>query len=103
MKLIPIAAGEQEYRPFLFKYAMRNKAVDFVQPDAGYSGGFSQMLDIARYAETSGTTVEPHSPSPGMNNIVTMHLLRSSSAGAHIMEFNCVDSGAPEVDLFKTY
>lgn len=104
MGIIPVAAGEQEYRPFLFKYAMRTKAVTFVQPDAGYSGGFSQMLDVARYAENvGGITVEPHSPQPGMNNIVTMHLLHSTTAAADVMEFNCVDNGAPSVDIFKNY
>ena len=47
---IPVAAGEQEYSDYRFRWAIGNRGVDIVQPDLFYYGGMVRSLRVARMA-----------------------------------------------------
>jgi len=57
---IPIAGGEQESSHRRFRWMIKNGAVQIVQPDLHYYGGFIRSSRVARMAAAAGLTVVPH-------------------------------------------
>jgi L-alanine-DL-glutamate epimerase-like enolase superfamily enzyme len=47
---IPVAAGEQEYSQWRFRWAIAKRGVDIVQPDLQYYGGMIRSIRVARMA-----------------------------------------------------
>lgn len=47
---IPVALGEQEYSEWRFRWIIRNRAADIVQPDLQYYGGMIRSIRVARMA-----------------------------------------------------
>lgn len=63
---IPIAGGEQEYSLHRWRYMIAHRAVDIVQPDLHYGGGFIRATKVARAAAAAGMTVVPHMSGGGL-------------------------------------
>lgn len=59
---IKIAGGEQDHSAAKWRWMIENRAVDIVQPDLFYAGGFLRSLRVARLAEQHGLEVVPHAP-----------------------------------------
>jgi L-alanine-DL-glutamate epimerase-like enolase superfamily enzyme len=47
---IPVAAGEQEFSDWRFRWTVANRGVDIVQPDLHYYGGMIRSVRVARMA-----------------------------------------------------
>jgi L-alanine-DL-glutamate epimerase-like enolase superfamily enzyme len=52
--------GEHEYTRWGFRDLIRNRAVDIVQPDLMWTGGFTEALRIASVASAFDVAVVPH-------------------------------------------
>jgi L-alanine-DL-glutamate epimerase-like enolase superfamily enzyme len=63
---IPIAAGEQEFSDYRFRWVIANRGVDIVQPDLHYYGGFIRSLRVARMAHEAGLLCTPHMSGSGL-------------------------------------
>jgi L-alanine-DL-glutamate epimerase-like enolase superfamily enzyme len=63
---IPIAAGEQEFSEAGFRWMIAHRAVDIVQPDLHYHGGFIRSMRIARMAHAAGMLCTPHMSGSGL-------------------------------------
>ncbi|HEV8482203.1 MAG TPA: mandelate racemase/muconate lactonizing enzyme family protein [Blastocatellia bacterium] len=50
---IPVAAGEQEYSDWRFRWMIANRGVDIVQPDLYYYGGMIRSIRVARMAQVA--------------------------------------------------
>jgi D-galactarolactone cycloisomerase len=59
---IPVAGGEQDHSPAKWRWMLRHRAVDIVQPDLFYAGGFLRSLRVARLAAAHGIDCVPHAP-----------------------------------------
>jgi L-alanine-DL-glutamate epimerase-like enolase superfamily enzyme len=57
---IPIAFGEQDSSFWKFQWLVDTKAIDIVQPDLNYAGGFTRTCRIARMARKAGLPITPH-------------------------------------------
>jgi L-alanine-DL-glutamate epimerase-like enolase superfamily enzyme len=57
---IPIAAGEQEYSEWRFRWAIANHMVDIVQPDIQYYGGLIRSMRVARMADSVNMPTTVH-------------------------------------------
>ncbi len=57
---IPIAGGEQESSEHRFAWLIRNAALQVVQPDLHYYGGFIRSTRVARMAAAAGLPITPH-------------------------------------------
>lgn len=57
---IPIAGGEQESSEHRFEWLIRNHALQVVQPDLHYYGGFLRSTRVARMAAAAGLPITPH-------------------------------------------
>ena len=99
--VVPVAAGENEYRMDMFERIIQQKAVDIIQPDFGYAGGFSNALAIAQLAHGSGITVDPHSPDKSMTEVFALHLLGVISNPGPALEYGCVDPTDIASKVFK--
>ena len=70
---IPVAGGEQEYSMRRFRWAIANRAMDIVQPDLHYNGGFIRGVRVAKMAEAVGMTCTPHMSGSGLGYINVLH------------------------------
>jgi len=89
--VVPVAAGENEYRMDMFERIINQRVVDIVQPDFGYAGGFSNALKIADLAAKQGIVVDPHSPDKSMTEFFSLHFLGAISNPGPALEYGCVD------------
>ncbi len=70
---IPIAGGEQEFSEYRFRWAIAHRAVDIVQPDLHYYGGFIRSLRVARMAHEAGLLCTPHMSGSGLGYLDAAH------------------------------
>lgn len=60
-----VAGGEQDTSLPKFRWMIENRAVDLIQPDLMYNGGFTRCMQVARIAQAEGMPITPHSPTSG--------------------------------------
>jgi L-alanine-DL-glutamate epimerase-like enolase superfamily enzyme len=70
---IPISGGEQETSLRRFRWMVHNNAVQVVQPDLHYNGGFIRAIRVARMAAEAGMTVIPHMSGAGVGYVDVLH------------------------------
>jgi L-alanine-DL-glutamate epimerase-like enolase superfamily enzyme len=66
---IPVAGGEQETSLHRFRWMIHNDAVQIVQPDLHYNGGFIRAARVARMAAKAGMSVVPHMSGEGVGYV----------------------------------
>lgn len=71
---VPISAGENWCTAHQFEQALKQGAVDSIQPSVTKVGGITECLRIANLASQHGTVVLPHTPYFGPGLIATLHL-----------------------------
>lgn len=81
---IPIAGGEQETSLRRFRWMIQNGAVQIVQPDLHYNGGFIRAARVARMAAAAGLPVTPHMSGDGVGYV---DMLQFASCTPNIGEF----------------
>jgi L-alanine-DL-glutamate epimerase-like enolase superfamily enzyme len=62
---MPIAFGEQDSSFWKFDHMIRTRALDIVQPDLNYNGGFIRSARVARMAAKAGLPITPHNTQTG--------------------------------------
>jgi len=70
---IPISGGEQETSLRRFRWMVHNNAVQVVQPDLHYNGGFIRAVRVARMAAEAGMSVIPHMSGGGVGYVDVLH------------------------------
>jgi len=70
---IPVSGGEQEASIYRFQWMIKNSAVQVVQPDLHYFGGFIRATRVARMAEVAGMKIIPHMSSGDTGYVETIH------------------------------
>ncbi len=70
---IPISGGEQETSLRRFRWMVHNNAVQVVQPDLHYNGGFIRAIRVARMAAEAGMSVMPHMSGGGVGYVDVLH------------------------------
>jgi L-alanine-DL-glutamate epimerase-like enolase superfamily enzyme len=57
---IPVAAGEQEFSDWRFRWTIANRGADIVQPDLFYYGGMIRSMRVARMANLAEMPTTVH-------------------------------------------
>ena len=70
---IPIAGGEQESSLRRFRWMIENQAVQVVQPDLFYFGGFIRSIRVARMAATAEMDCVPHISNIPFGSLYVLH------------------------------
>lgn len=75
IKKMRIAGGEQDTSAYRFGWIAENRALDVIQPDLYYNGGFIRCLKVAQMAEKAGLGFSPHSPKTDPLAAAMLHLM----------------------------
>jgi L-alanine-DL-glutamate epimerase-like enolase superfamily enzyme len=70
---IPVAGGEQESSDDRFRWIIANRALDVIQPDLHYYGGFIRSMRVARMADAAGLLCTPHMSGSGLGYLDAAH------------------------------
>lgn len=84
---IPVAGGEQEYSLHRWKWAIAHRAVDIVQPDLHYGGGFVRATQVARMAAAMQMPVVPHMSGGGLGYVDVVQFASFTPNIGPFMEF----------------
>ena len=84
---IPIAGGEQEFSMHRWRWMIANRAVDIVQPDLHYGGGFIRATIVARMAAAAGMKVVPHMSGGGLGYLDVVQYASFTPNIGDFMEF----------------
>lgn len=84
---IPISGYETQTNMYAFRDMIQRRAVDIVQPDCIWSGGFTIAKKIAAMAELYHMPVVPHVFATGISLAANMHLIASIPNGS-LLEFD---------------
>jgi L-alanine-DL-glutamate epimerase-like enolase superfamily enzyme len=90
---IPISGGEQETSLRRFRWMIQNDAVQAVQPDLHYNGGFIRAIRVARMAAQAGISVMPHMSGEGTGYV---DVLQFASCTPNIGPFHEYKGGLPQ-------
>lgn len=94
-----IAGYETEVGLYGFRELITQGAVDVIQPDIGWAGGFTECRRIAAFAQAYNLMVAPHAFSSALTLVASMHLLASIPNGL-MLEFD-QNPNALRQDLLK--
>ena len=83
----PIAGYETEIGLYGFRELITRGAVDIVQPDIAWSGGFSECRRIAALAQAHHLMVAPHAFASAVTLVASLHFAASIPNGL-VLEFD---------------
>jgi L-alanine-DL-glutamate epimerase-like enolase superfamily enzyme len=75
IKKMRLAGGEQDTSNYRFEWIAQNHALDVLQPDLFYNGGFLRCLKVAQIAQKAGLKFSPHSPKTDPQAAPMLHLM----------------------------
>jgi L-alanine-DL-glutamate epimerase-like enolase superfamily enzyme len=82
---LDVAGGEQDCFLPQWRRLIELRAVDVVQPDVCYVGGFTRALQVAEMARATGLPVTPHSANLSLVTVFALHLLGAiPNAGPYV-------------------
>ncbi len=84
---IPIALGEQENSMHGFRWLIANNAIEIVQPDTFYFGGFIRSMQVARMADAFGIKCTPHMTGGDLGFLYMMHFVSALPNAIRFNEF----------------
>ncbi|WP_158633713.1 mandelate racemase/muconate lactonizing enzyme family protein [Tautonia sociabilis] len=84
---IPVANGEQEASAYGFRWMIAHRAVDVVQPDLHYHGGFIRSMRVARMADAAGMKCTPHMSGSGLGYLDAAHFVSCLPNPVEFTEF----------------
>lgn len=90
-KIVPIAAGEQNVTRWEFGELARAEALDVWQPDIARCGGISEIVKIAKLADSHGVRVVPHAWKSGILKAASLHV-NAVLSGERIQEWSTADN-----------
>jgi len=92
---IPIAGGEQDASSYNLKWSLAHDALQIVQPDLFYFGGFVRSIRVARMAAALGRDCTAHISGTGLGFMYMLHFAACvPNIGAH-QEFKGVSDDVP--------
>jgi L-alanine-DL-glutamate epimerase-like enolase superfamily enzyme len=91
---IPVAGGEQEASMHAFRWLIANDALDIVQADMYYFGGFIRCMKVARMAAAMGKLHTPHI-SDGLGYLYMIHLVSAIPNAGPYHEFKGLEETLP--------
>jgi L-alanine-DL-glutamate epimerase-like enolase superfamily enzyme len=83
----PVAGYETEIGLNGFRELITRRAVDIVQPDIAWSGGFSECRRIAALAQAYHLMVAPHAFASAVTLVASLHFIASIPNGL-VLEFD---------------
>ncbi len=89
-----VSGGEQDNDLAQWRRMIAMGAVDVVQPDICYIGGFTRALRVARLAERAQLPVVPHSANLSLVTVFSLHLMAAAANAGPFVEFTIESDAA---------
>ncbi len=84
---VPVAGGEQDTCLAQWRRMIAMHAVDIVQPDICYVGGFTRARRVADMAAAAGVPCVPHSANLSLVTVFSLHLLGAIPNAGPYLEY----------------
>ncbi len=84
---IPIAMGEQEASLRRYAWCIENRAMDIMQPDMHYFGGYIRCTKVARMSAAAGINLVPHMSGGSLGYLDVVHFASFTPNIGQYMEF----------------
>jgi len=91
---VAVTGGEQDNELARWRRIVETPAVDVVQPDVCYVGGFARALRVARMADRAGLRCVPHSANHSMVLTFALHLMAVIDNAGPYVEYSIEDHWA---------
>ena len=92
-----VAGGEQDNDLAQWRRMIRTNAVDILQPDLCYVGGFTRAWRIAKMGQQAAKLVVPHSSHLSLITLFTLHFMAAIPNAGPFVEFSIeADANAGE-------
>ena len=85
---IPVAGGEQDNDLAQWRRMIRMNAVDIVQPDLCYVGGFTRAWRVAQMGQKAGQLVVPHSSHLSLITLFSLHFMAAIPNAGPVVEYS---------------
>jgi len=85
---LDVAGGEQDCMLPTWRRMIELRAVDIVQPDVCYVGGFTRALAVAAMATEAGLPCVPHSANLSLVTVFALHLLAAVPNAGPYLEYS---------------
>ena len=92
---IPVAGGEQVYSMRRFQWLIENEALQILQPDLLFFGGFVRSIRVARMARAADLKVVPHMSGFGLGSLHVLHFASVVPNSMPFQEFKGDKDGLP--------
>jgi L-alanine-DL-glutamate epimerase-like enolase superfamily enzyme len=83
---LEVAGGEQDHDLAQFRRMFALRAVDVVQPDVCYVGGFTQALRVGALAAEAGIPCQPHASNRSLVMVFGLHLIAAAALPGAFVE-----------------
>jgi L-alanine-DL-glutamate epimerase-like enolase superfamily enzyme len=82
-----VAGGEQDNDLAQWRRMIRMNAVDILQPDLCYIGGFTRAWRVAKLGQKAGKLVVPHSSHLSLVTLFSLHFMAAIASAGPFVEF----------------
>ena len=82
-----VSGGEQDNDLAQWRRMIRMNAVDILQPDLCYIGGFTRAWRVAKMAQQAGKLVVPHSSHLSLITLFSLHFMAAIPNAGPFVEF----------------
>jgi L-alanine-DL-glutamate epimerase-like enolase superfamily enzyme len=86
-----VSGGEQDNDLAQWRRMIRTNAVDVLQPDLCYVGGFTRAWRVAKMGRQAGKMVVPHSANLSLVTLFSVHLMAAVPNAGPFVEFSIED------------
>ena len=88
-----LAGGEQDNDLAQWRRMIRLNAVDIIQPDLCYIGGFTRAWRVAKMGQAAGKLVVPHSSHLSLITLFSLHFMAAIPNAGPFVEFSIEADG----------
>jgi L-alanine-DL-glutamate epimerase-like enolase superfamily enzyme len=96
-----VAGGEQDNDLAQWRRMIRLQAVDILQPDLCYVGGFTRAWRVAKLGQQAGKLVVPHSSHLSLITLFSLHFMSAIPNAGPFAEFTIEDSGTTGDEFYR--
>jgi L-alanine-DL-glutamate epimerase-like enolase superfamily enzyme len=96
-----VSGGEQDNDLAQWRRMIRMNAVDILQPDLCYIGGFTRAWRVAKMGQQAGKLVVPHSSHLSLITLFSLHFMAAIANAGPCVEFTIETDGNPGEALYS--
>ena len=96
-----VSGGEQDNDLAQWRRMIRMNAVDILQPDLCYVGGFTRAWRVAKMGQQAGKLVVPHSSHLSLITLFSLHFMAAIPNAGPFVEFTIEGDGNPGENFYR--